>query len=113
MKLIKLFVLAFSVLLATANLAFSQTTTNQTIDSLKTVTIKVKGITCSSDLFMISTNVEKVKGVSRCEAKNQGATTTFEVKYNPMWVNKEEISEAIKNTSSCENPDEKPYTIKQ
>lgn len=106
--------MAFIVLTATANIAFSQTTsTNQTTDSLKTATIKVKGITCSMDLKMISANVEKVKGVSSCKAGKQGTTTTFEVKYNPALVTEKEIFAAIENTGSCENPDERPYKIKQ
>ncbi len=114
MKFIKSFVLAFTVLTATTNFAFSQTTTTyQTTDSLKTATVKVKGITCSMDLKMISANVEKVKGVSSCKAGKQGTTTTFEVKYNPALVTEKEIFAAIENTGSCENPDERPYKIKQ
>ena len=114
MKFIKLFVLAIIVLTATANRAISQiTTTNQTTDSLNTATVKVKGITCSMDLKMISANVEKVKGVSSCKAGKQGTTTTFEVKYNPALVTEKEIFSTIENTGSCENPDERPYKIKQ
>ena len=114
MKFIKSFVLAIIVLTASANSAFSQTTTtNQTTDSLKTATVKVKGITCSMDLKMISANVEKVKGVSSCKAGKQGTTTTFEVKYNPALVTEKEIFAVIENTGSCENPDERPYKIKQ
>ena len=114
MKFIKLFAWVIIVLTATANSSFSQTTTtNQTTDSLKTASVKVKGITCSMDLKMISANVEKVKGVSSCKAGKQGTTTTFEVKYNPALVNEKEIFAAIENTGSCENPDERPYKIKQ
>ena len=114
MKFIKLFVWAIILYTATANSVFSQTTTtNQTTDSLKTSTVKVKGITCSMDLKMISANVEKVKGVSSCKAGKQGTTTTFEVKYNPALVTENEIFSTIENTGSCENPDERPYKIKQ
>ncbi len=114
MKFIKSFVLASIVLTASANSAFSQTTTtDHTTDSLKTATVKVKGITCSMDLRMISANLEKVKGVSSCKAGKQGTTTTFEVKYNPASVTEKEIFAAIENTGSCENPDERPYKIKQ
>lgn len=114
MKFIKSFVLAFTVLTATTNIAFSQTTnTNQTTDSLKTATVKVKGITCSMDLKMISANVEKVNGVSSCKSGKQGTTTTFEVKYNPALVTEKEVFAAIESTGSCENPNERPYKIKQ
>ena len=114
MKFIKSFVLALIILTATENSAFSQTTTpNQTSDGLKTANVKVKGITCSMDLKMLSANVEKLKGVSSCKAGKQGTTTAFEVKYNPALVTEKEIFGAVKNTGSCENPDERPYTIKQ
>ena len=114
MKFIKSFVLAFIVLTATANIAFSQSTnTNQQTDSLKTATIKVKGITCSMDLKMVSANVEALKGVSSCKSGKQGTTTTFDVKYNPALVTEKEIFAAIEGTGSCENPDERPYKIKQ
>lgn len=114
MKFIKSFVLAIIVLTATANSVFSQTTnTNQQADTIKTASIKVKGITCAMDLKMISANVEKVKGVSSCKAGKQGTTTTFEVKYNPALATEKEIFAAIENTESCENPDERPYKIKQ
>jgi len=114
MKFIKSFVLAFIVLTATANIAFSQTTnTNQQADTIKTASIKVKGITCSMDLKMISANVEKLNGVSSCKAGKQGTTTTFEVNFNPALVTEKEIYTAIEGTGSCENPDERPYKVKQ
>lgn len=114
MKFIESFFLAFTVLTATTNIAFSQTsTTNQTTDSLKTTTVKVKGITCSMDLKMICANAEKVKGVSSCKPGKQGTTTAFEVKYNPTLVTEKEIFSTIENTGSCENPNERPYKIKQ
>jgi copper chaperone CopZ len=114
MKFIISFVLAIIVLTATTNSGFAQTTTsNQTTDSLKTTTVKVKGITCSMDLKMISANVEKLKGVSSFKAGKQGTTTTFEVKYNPELITEKEIFTTIENTGSCENPDERPYKIKQ
>jgi len=114
MKFIKSFVLAFIVLTATANIAFSQTTnTNQQADTIKTASIKVKGISCSMDLKMISANVEKLNGVSSCKAGKQGTTTTFEVKFNPALVTEKEIYTAIEGTGSCENPDERPYKVKQ
>jgi copper chaperone CopZ len=114
MKCIKSFVVAFTVLTATTNIAFSQTsTTHQPTDSLKTATVKVKGITCSIDLKMISANVDKVKSVSSCKVGKQGTITTFEVKYNPSLVAEKEIFAAIENTGTCENPDERRYKIKQ
>lgn len=114
MKFIKSFALAIIVLTTTTNFAYSQTTaTNQTTGNLETATVKVKGITCSMDLKMISAHAEQVKGVSRCKVGKQGTTTTFEVKHNPTTVTEKEIFAAIGNTGSCENPGERPYKIKQ
>lgn len=112
MKFITSFVLAFIVLTAITNIASTQITTQKT-DSTKTITVKVKGISCSMDLKMISANVEKLKGVSSCKAGKMGTTSLFEVKLNPALVTEKEINTAIENTGSCENPDEKPYKIKQ
>ena len=119
MNFIKLFVVAL-LLTATTHVAFAQTScckgsdkSQCTTDSIKTTSVKVKGISCSMDLKMISANVEKLNGVSSCKSGKQGTTTTFEVKYNPASVTEKEIFAAIENTGSCENPDERPYKIKQ
>ena len=94
--------MALTVLTATTNIAFSQTTSNHpSTDSLKTATIKVKGITCSIDLKMISANVDKVKGVSSSKVVKQGTVTTFEVNYNPSLVAETEIFAAIENTGTA------------
>lgn len=106
--------MAIIIITATSNIAFSQAAASvQTTDSIETTTIKVKGITCSTDLKMISASVEKVNGVSSCKAGKQGTTTIFEVKYNPERVTEKEIFAAIESTGSCENPEERPYKVKQ
>ena len=78
-----------------------------------TITVKVTGVTCSTDLTMIKASVEKVQGVSACKTVKQGATTSFEIKYNPRLSTEKAINAAIEGTSSCENPDERPYKIKR
>ena len=114
MKFIKSFVLAIILLTATTTYAFSQTTNpNQAKDSTKTIKLKVKGITCSSDLKTISANVEKLTGVSSCKAGKMGTTSSFEIKFNPILVTEKEINKTIENTGGCENPNERPYKIKQ
>ena len=114
MKIIKLFFLAFTMMSASANLALSQTTNNSPrTDSIKSVTVRVKGITCSMDLKMITANVEKVNGVYSCTTIKQGTTTTFEIKYSPLVTTEKEIFATIENTASCENPEERPYKIKK
>lgn len=115
MKFSNIFVLAIAFMLASTTVTFAQSTKEkvQVSDTTKTLTTKVKGITCSTDLKMISANVEKLKGVSTCKAGKTGPTTTFEIAYNPALVTEKEIYAAIQNTGSCENPDEKPYKVKQ
>ena len=114
MRLIKSLTAAFMFLAAATEPAQSQTTASApTTDSLKTATVKVKGITCATDLKMISANVEKVKGVNSCKAGKQGPMTTFEVRYNPALATEKDIFASIENTGSCENPNDRPYRIKQ
>lgn len=114
MKLIKLFTIAFIILLATPNNAFSQTKDSiPSLDSSKTIIIKVEGITCSVDLETISTNVKELKGVINCKAIKQGATSTFEVIFNPTIVAEQEIYAAVETTGGCENPDDRPYKVKK
>ena len=93
------------------SIGFTANSFAQEVD--KTMTIKVKGITCSTDYKMIQTNVEKLNGVSNVEVGKQGATSTFIVNYNPELVSEEKIYAAIEGTGSCENPDERPYKVKQ
>lgn len=114
MKFIKSFFLAVIALIATTNFAFSQTTSaTQQTETVKTIDVKVKGITCSMDLKMIAANVEKLEGVSSCKTAKKGTTTTFKINMNAALVTEKEIHAAIENTGSCENPNERPYKVKQ
>ncbi len=112
MKLIKVSIIAFITITATTNVVFSQGITKQTTDSAKTVIIKVKGADCSEDLKTISSNVEKLKGIKSCKVIKEGITSSFEVKFNPALITKKEIYAAIENTGSCDNPNKKPYKVK-
>jgi L,D-peptidoglycan transpeptidase YkuD (ErfK/YbiS/YcfS/YnhG family) len=114
MNFLKSSSLTLLVLLISTHFAFSQATdNNQNADSLITSTVKIKGITCSMDLKMISANVESLQGVTKCNVGKQGTSTTFEITYNPAFVKETEIYTAIENTGSCDNPDERPYKVKQ
>jgi copper chaperone CopZ len=115
MKLYKIFVLALIITAFTTSNAFSETNETHSIskDSSSTLLVKVKGVGCSSDLKSISNNVEKLDGVSACITKKQGATTTFEVKYNPVLVAEKDIYAAIENTAGCQAPDDRPYKVKK
>lgn len=109
-------ILIFSILICLSNTAFSQSSENETIqekDSLKTTIVKVKGITCAMDLKTISGNVEKMPGVSSFDTKRQGATSVFELTYLPTAVSENEVFETIENTPGCEDPNDRPYKVKQ
>ena len=111
MKFIKSFVLAFIVLTATTSIAFAQSTTQKT-DSTKTVTIKVKGVTCNNDLKTLSTNVNELKGVSECKSGKAGPVSEFQVTFNPALISVKEIYKAIENTGGCSDPKDRPYKVK-
>ena len=89
-------------------------TTQQKTDSVKTVTIKVSGITCGSDLKIINNNVQKQNGVVSSVSTSKAApTTTFEVKFNPSIIPIDSIYKVVENSPSCDFPDQKPYKVKK
>ncbi|GJM34341.1 MAG: hypothetical protein DHS20C18_33420 [Saprospiraceae bacterium] len=119
MKFLKSIILAFVVMAATANFANAQsastdqaTSTEQTAENIKTLTVKVKGVGCSSDLKSISANVKKLEGVNSCESVKMGATSSFEVSYNSALVTEKQIHAAIEGTGGCQNPNDRPYKVK-
>lgn len=92
-------------------LALSTHSFAQEKDSI--ITVKVKGITCETDCNMIKSSVEKIDGITSCAVSKQGTTSSFEIKYNTSVLTEKEIYSVIENTGSCENPSDKPYTVKQ
>jgi hypothetical protein len=103
------------VLLMTCSLfsANAQSSENTTAVRMQSTTLRVKGITCATDLKMIAANVEKLEGVLKCIPGKTGTTTSFQIEYDAEKVTEPMIRTAIENTPSCERPDEKPYRIKQ
>ncbi|HMI79496.1 MAG TPA: hypothetical protein VK484_11935 [Ferruginibacter sp.] len=77
-----------------------------------TITIKVKGVTCSNDLKTLSDNVKELKGVSECKPGKTGPVSVFKITFNPALVSTEEIYKAIENTGGCSDPNERPYKVK-
>ena len=65
MKFSNIIVLTIALMLVSTTATFAQAVTEkvQIVDTTKTISTKVKGITCSTDLKMISENVEKLKGI--------------------------------------------------
>jgi len=112
MKYIRILILALIVITTSTNSVYSQSKTIHTKDSTETIIIKVKGVDCSEDLKIMSSNIKKQKGISSCKVIKEGVTSSFEVKYNPALITKKEIYAVIENTSGCDNSNEKPYTVK-
>lgn len=111
MKTIKAFVLVIAILFAFTKITWAQNET-QNKENIKIITVKVKGLTCSNDLKTISKNIEKLKGVLSCETGKMGATSSFKIKFDSDLVSEKEIYAAIENTGGCENPDDRPYKVK-
>jgi copper chaperone CopZ len=88
--------------------------TAQTINNKDTtITLKVKGLTCSNDLKTIATNVKEIKGVTACKPGKLGPTSTYKVTFNPAVVNRNDLVAVIENTPGCGDGDEKPYKVKK
>jgi copper chaperone CopZ len=105
MKLILHFILAVLFCFVSDSAAQAQTADT-------TITVKVKGVGCATDIQMIQANVNKLKGVNTCETVKTGAITSFEVVFDPNMVQKEGIVQAIEDTPGCEDPDTRPYKVK-
>ncbi len=82
-------------------------------NSETTITIKVRGITCSSDYKMIQENVEKLEGVDNVKVRKKAPTSTFEIRFDSTLVSRDKVIFAIENTGSCENPKDRPYKVKK
>lgn len=116
MKLVKSILFAFVLVIASATMAFSQSADaaqKKAAVTTKTSTISVKGVTCANDLATISGNVEKLDGVKSFAVAKKGATSKFEVKFNPAVVTEKEIHAAIEGTPGCKDPNDRPYKVKQ
>ncbi len=105
----KKLIIAVFVFTAIGNKSFA-TNNNPLSDS--TITIKVKGVTCSADLKTLSDNVKELKGVSDCKPGKMGPTSVFKITFNPALVSTKQIYTAIENTGGCSDPNDRPYKVK-
>lgn len=112
MNFIKSFILIFIIMITSTNNNFAQTT-EQKNESIKTINVKVKGITCSLDLKTITDNIVKLVGINDCKTEKKGPISSFKITYNPVLVTEKEIHAAIENTGGCKNPNDRPYKVKQ
>ena len=115
MKIIKILILSFVAIVATSNLAYSQTASNALpkLEEVKTFKVKVKGVGCSADVKSIEENVQKLAGVSKCKSIKKGAITTFEVTMSPSMVTEKQVFASIEDTPGCQDPKDRPYKVKQ
>ena len=99
---------------ACAQTSKEQPTTAAQKEKLQTIKLKVGGITCTGDCKDIQKVVSKMNGVSSCKQVGKPlATSVFEVTFNPALVSEKEIRAKVEDTPGCDNPDEKPYRVKQ
>ena len=105
----KKLIIAVLVFTATGNKSFALNNKPLT-DS--TITIKVKGVTCSNDLKTLADNVKELKGVSDCKPGKMGPISVFKITYNPAMVSTKDIYKAIENTGGCSDPNDRPYKVK-
>ena len=108
--------LSFGLLFTISTAAQAQTTAtavaNTQASTVKSLTVKVTGVGCNTDVGMISTQVAKLEGVNSCEAAKRGAVTRFVVQYDPAVVCEEDIHQAVEATPGCKNPNDRPYRVK-
>lgn len=84
------------------------------IQKLQTIKLKVGGITCTGDCKDIQKVVSKMNGVASCKQIGKpSATSVFEISFDPSIVTEKEIRSKVEDTPGCDNPNEKPYKVKQ
>lgn len=105
----KKLIIAFIVFTIISNNSFASDIKHLT-DS--TITIKVKGVTCSNDLKTLADNVKLLLGVSECKPGKAGPTSVFKITFNPALVSTKQIYKAIEDTGGCSDPDDRPYKVK-
>ena len=115
--LLSLAMTLFVVALCSSNLQAQAEEVSITIEDASTVvestmTVKVKGVGCSTDIKMIQDNVKKLDGVLDCTVVKKGATTSFQVIYNKDKVNVESIHAKVEDTPGCSDPKDRPYKVK-
>lgn len=105
--------------LAASTSSFAQTAKDQPTPAaqtqkLQTIKIKVSGITCSGDCKDIEKAVGKANGVTSSKLVSKpSATSAFEITFDPTVVSEKEIRKIVEATPGCENPNDRPYKVKQ
>ena len=112
------YIVALIILFSTTSLtAFTQnskdTTHQPASQTLQTIKIKVTGITCSGDCKDIQKSVAKLTGVTATrQIGKPSATSAFEITFNPALVTEKEIQKSVEDTPGCDDPEKRPYKVK-
>ncbi len=118
-KIVKMVFPLFALMIILSLPVFSQKKAEQSIASgqaqtFQTIKLKVSGITCAGDCKDIAKAVSKLNGVSSCkQIGNPSATSKFEVTFDPAVITKKDIQKKVEETPGCENPNDKPYKVKE
>ena len=118
-KIVKMVFPLFALMIIFSLPVFSQQTVEQSTSTaqaqkLQTIKLKVSGITCAGDCKYIAKAVSKLNGVSSCKPiGNPSATSKFEVTFDPAVITKKDIQKKVEETPGCENPNDKPYKVKE
>ncbi len=112
MKYILSFCLFVAVSCFTSTTVMAQTAATSATSSIQSLTVKVTGVGCNTDVKTIGAAVEQLDGVSSCSAAKRGAVTRFVVQYDPQVVCEDDIFQAVENTPGCKNPNDRPYRVK-
>lgn len=86
----------------------------QEADTVTTIEVKIKGVTCANDLNIIGNNLQELDGIVSSELIGKAKPTSkMEVTYNPTLVVVDSIYARIEDSPSCDFPDQKPYKVKR
>ena len=108
--------LSLGLVLSLSNTASAQATAttiaNAASTTVQSLTVKVTGVGCSTDIRTIRSEVAKLDGVSACEVAKRGAVTRFVVQFDAAIICEEDIYRAVEDTPGCKNPNDRPYRVK-
>lgn len=113
MKLIKLFILTFTLVTVNANVAWAEPkAVTQATENIKTMIVKLKDTGSKKNLTRIVAVVEKLKGVASCETSREGVITILKIKYNPLLIKKSEINATIEGIKGYESQKKNDFKVK-
>lgn len=83
-------------------------------DTLKTISVKITGITCEGDLPIIKKKLINQPGVDEVTyEKAKTDTVNFVIKYHTSAIDEKKIRKTIEAAPSCDYPGVFPYKVKE